>query len=266
MGDTEKYMMQYNLQNLKHALDLIKQISKADLRTEASRGYLGVLWWIIEPVLYMGTFYIVFSHIIRSGDGNYVFFLLTGLVVWKWFNTTIIVGSNSLMVNVGLMNQVYVPKIIFPLTVIVTNTVKFFIIFILFLVFLCFASTPSLSWFSVITVIFVQTIFTISVTCLLSSIIPFFPDLRQLLDNILLVLLFLSGVFLNLSQFPERIQKILFLNPMAVIISMYRKVLLDNSLPDWNKLLFVVLFSIPIFLLAFWLLNRFDRIYPKIIH
>lgn len=254
------------LQNIQHGFDLIRHSARADLRTEASRGYLGVFWWIIEPILYMGTFYFVFAHLFKRGDGNYVFFLLTGLVVWKWFHSTIIVGSNSLMTNVGLMNQVYVQKIIFPLTVIVVNSVKFVIIFMLLLSFLFFTHKPLASWSLVPCVIGVQLVFTLSLTCLVSAMVPFFPDFRQLLDNILLILMFLSGVFIDIAQYPEKIQKILYLNPMAMLITMYRQVLLEGTSPDWEKLLLIFIYSTFVFLFANWILRRFDRVYPKIIH
>lgn len=261
-----EYMHQHHLKNLQHGFDLILQSAKADLRTEASRGYLGVLWWIIEPILYMGTFYVVFAHLFKQGDGNFICFLLTGLVVWKWFHTTIMVGSNSLMANVGLMNQVYVQKIIFPLTVIAVNSVKFIIIFFLLLVFLFFTDTPSASWILVPCVIGTQLLLTVAITCLVSAMVPFFPDFRQLLDNILLVFLFLSGVFIDLAQYSERIQQILYLNPMAILITMYRQVLLEGASPDWGKLLLIVCFSLFTLIVANWVLGRYDRIYPKIIH
>ena len=96
--------------------DLIIQKARAGLRAEASRGYLGVLWWVIEPVMYMSVFYVAFAHLLKRGDENFVIFLLVGLIVWKWFHATLSTGGNSLMVSAGLMNQIYVPKIIFPLT------------------------------------------------------------------------------------------------------------------------------------------------------
>ena len=264
--ESRRLMDRDSLQSLKNGFDLIFQNSKADLRTEASRGYLGVLWWIFEPMIYMGTFYIVFSHLFKRGDQSFIFFLLTGLVVWKWFNASIIVGSNSLMSNVGLMNQVYVPKMVFPFTVIVVNTVKFLIIFGLFLIFLIIMAKPWISWTLVPCVIITQFVLTVSITCLVSALVPFFPDFHQLLDNIMLVFFFLSGVFLDIAQFPDKVQKLLFLNPMAVLISMYRQVLLEGIAPDWSKLLIINLFSVIVFISACLLLWRFDRTYPKIIH
>jgi lipopolysaccharide transport system permease protein len=115
-------------------------------------------------------------------------------------------------------------------------------------------------------VIATQLLLILAITCLVSAMVPFLPDLRQVLENLLLVFLFLSGVFIDFAQYPEKIKKILYLNPMAILISMYRKVLLEGGSPDWDKLLSIFFFSILTFLLAHWILRRYDRIYPKIIH
>jgi lipopolysaccharide transport system permease protein len=113
---------------IRYLIDLISQEAMAGLRAEASRAYLGVLWWVIEPVMYMGVFYFVFAHLYQRGDENYVMFILIGLIVWKWFQATLNTGASSLMNNAGLMNLVYLPKIVFPLANIAVNTFKFLII------------------------------------------------------------------------------------------------------------------------------------------
>ncbi len=252
--------------NSRYFFDLILQRARAGLRAEASRGYLGMLWWILEPILYMAIFYIVFAHLLPRGDENFIVFLLSGLIVWKWFHSTVITGSNSLMANAGLMNQVYLPKIIFPLTAVAINTFKFLIILSLFLIFLQFTTAKtSLIWGLLPVLILTQLLLIVAVTSLFAAIMPFFPDLKVIMENILMMFLFLSGIFFDISKLPESIQGYLWLNPMAVMISMYRKLLLGGTSPDWHQLLGVTLFSILIMGAAVWLLLRFDRLYPKII-
>lgn len=253
--------------NLRYYFELVLQKAKADLRAEAARGYLGVLWWFVEPILYMGAFYIVFAHVFQRGDKNFVMFLLSGLIVWKWFHSTILVGSNSLMANANLMNQVYVPKIIFPLTTITVNTIKFLIILFLFILFLQIgAGKTSWSWLFLPGIVLVQLLLIVAVTIFFSAIMPFFPDFRVILDNVLLVVFFLSGIFFDIATLPEKVQTFLLLNPMALLINSYRDVLLQGNMPNWKDLLFVILFSFFVLCPAGWLLRRFDRIYPKIIY
>jgi len=251
----------------KYLFDLVIQEAWAGLRAEASRGYLGVLWWVIEPVMYMSIFYTVFAHLMHRGDENYVMFLLTGLITWKWFQATVNTGASSLMNNAGLMNLVYVPKIIFPLTNIAVNTFKFFIILALFLTFLLFSRVPlSPVWLLLPVLVAAQLLLIVALTCLLAALMPFFPDLRVILDNLLLMLFFLSGIFFDISQLPASIRQYLVLNPMAALIDMFRALLIKGLPPDWQPLMLVVLLSLLILTVALRLLRRFDRVYPKIIY
>ena len=249
-----------------YLVDLIIQKARAGLRAEASRGYLGVLWWVIEPVMYMSVFYIAFAHLLNRGDENYVMFLLTGLIVWKWFHATLNTGSNSLMSSAGLMNQIYVPKIIFPMTNVAVNTFKFLFVLLMFLLFLKFTSgRVTWAWLLLPILVFTQFLLIAALSSLLAALMPFFPDLKMIFDNILMMLLFLSGVFFDIAKLPERMQQYLLVNPMAVLITMYRKVLLQGIPPDWRQVAWILVFSTVTMLLAVWVLRRYDRIYPKII-
>lgn len=251
----------------RYFIDLVFQNARAGLRAEASRGFLGMLWWVIEPVIYMGVFYTVFAHLYHRGDENYVMFLLTGLTAWKWFHATVNTGASSLIAGAGLMNQVYLPKIVFPLTNIAVNAFKFLFILILLLVFLQFTDNkPSWPWVLLPILVLVQLLLITAITCLLAAIMPFFPDLKVILNNILMMLFFLSGIFFDINTLPASIQKYLILNPMAAIITNYRFLLLNGVPPDWQQLFMIILFSCMILLLAIWLFRRYDCLYPKIIY
>lgn len=246
--------------------DLVVQKAKAGLRAEASRGYLGVLWWIIEPVMYMTVFYIAFARLMNRGDDNFVVFLLTGLIVWKWFASTLNTGANSLMVNANLMNQVYVPKIVFPLVNISVNTFKFLIILILLLFFLQFTTVKATwTWLFLPILVFIQLFFVVATTSLFSAILPFFPDLKVILDNVLMMFLFLSGIFYDISKMPTELQNYLMLNPMAVLILMYRNVLLKGITPNWYYVFMIFMISLILLFISILIFRRFDRIYPKIV-
>lgn len=255
-----------NYRDWRYLTDLVIQKARAGLRAEASRGYLGVLWWIIEPLMYMSIFYVVFAHLFRRGDANFIMFLLTGLISWKWFHATVATGASSLLTNVGLMNQVYLPKIIFPLTIVAINTFKFLIILTILLILLQFTSARvTWAWMLLPVLVLTQLLLIVAVTSLLAAIMPFFPDLKVILDNVLMMLLFLSGVFFDINKMPESVQGYFWLNPMALMIALYRKVLIEGAQPDWLQLSGILVFSAVLLIFAVRLFHRFDRVYPKII-
>ncbi len=244
---------------------LILYKSVANLQVDAAKGRLGMLWWVLEPILYMAAFYIVFTVIRARGD-NIVSFLLVGLVPWKWFATTIVQGSYSIVGGAALIQQVYVPKYFFPAVVLLTNTFKFMIIFFLLLLFLA-VSGETLSWalLWVPFLILVQLIVVAAMSFFLAAILPFAIDIKTLIENVMMLLFFLSGVIFDISRAPDWIQPYLYLNPMVSIVEGYRDVLLNDVTPKWGVLGLVAFVSLLLLLVAHYLLARYDRIYPKIL-
>ena len=246
--------------------DLILYKTYADLRAEASRGYLGVLWWIIEPVLYMAVFYVIFGLLLQRGGEGFVAFLLCGLVVWKWFDSTVRHGALAIQNGVGLMRQVYVPKFMFPATVVLANTAKFLVVFLLFMAFLIlYGISPSWLWLALPLVVLIQFMLVAAFASLAAAIVPFIPDFKLLIDNGLTLLFFLSGIFFDVSTLPASVQPYFYLNPMVTIIDAYRDILLAGSWPNVGALASVGFVSVIVLACAYWVMQRYDRSYPKII-
>ena len=247
-------------------LDLIRYKVYAELSAEAARTFLGILWWLIEPVLYMSVFYLIFGVMFQRGGEGFVYFLLVGLVVWKWFDSSIRSGMVSLQTNAAVIQQVYQPKSIFPLIVVLINTSKFLFVMLLLLLFLLISGKPaSITWLALLPLIGIQFVLIAGIASVCATIIPFVPDLKWVVDNGLTMLFFLSGVFFDISALPEHFQGWLRLNPMAVLIDGYRNALLLGQMPDWRQLFWVLLFSCILIVAALRVFNRYDRIYPKLV-
>lgn len=247
-------------------VEVILYKTYADLKAEVARGHLGFLWWILEPVLYMGTFYLVFTAIRFQKTENFIPFLLVALVPWKWFASTVGNGSRAIMSGVNLMNQVDLPKYVFPAITIVVNFVKFLIVFLILLIFLLgYGIEPSMSWLFVPIVILVQLIMMFGVTFLLAGIVPFFPDVKQVIDNALMLAFFLSGVMFDIGQVSEPIKTYLYMNPMVTIIESYRRILVDGGEPNWTQLIILGFSSLIVLFVARVLISKFDKVYPKIV-
>jgi len=254
------------MQRHSHYFFLCLEKVKADLLSEIRSGYFGILWWVIEPLMYMAVFYIVFEFIFYKGDENRIAFLLIGLVIWKWFASTVSRSSNCIAVNMGLINKVYIPKIIFPVIVLITNTIKFIIIFILLIGILLFSGIEITKvWISIPLLLFIQLFFIFAVGSFFSAFVPFLPDLKLIIDNALMLLFFLSGIFFDINAASPPLKSYLFLNPIAGLIDNYRKVILHGIWPDWSYLQILFYFSIVMILACVFLLKRYDREYPKIL-
>ncbi|PAU56401.1 ABC transporter permease [Pseudomonas indica] len=236
----------------------------SDLRTEIARRFLGFLWWIIEPVMYMAVFYIVFGLALRQGGPDYVPFLLCGMIAWKWFDGSVRQASISITGNSGLIQQIFVPKSLLALIQILGNTFKFLIVLLLLLTFLLLiGKRPSWHWLSLLPIMLTQLFLIVSLGLLLAAIIPFAQDFKQVVDNLMMLLMFMSGIFFSADSVPMSMRPLFELNPMVLLIESYRAVLLDNQWPGWSGLGYVWMVGTPMLLAALFTIRRNERRYPK---
>lgn len=245
-------------------LNLILFKVYAELKAEASRSYLGVLWWLIEPVLYLGAFYVLFVLVLQREGNDFIPDFLCGIVVWKLFDAGVKSGGNSLVANASLLQQVFVPKHIFPLSAVILVMLKFILIFIVLCLFILIykGGLPN-TWLWSIPLMALQFILVVSLAVLVSAVVPFVPDLRVAIDNGMMFLFFISGVFFDVSSIHEPVKGLLMINPMAVLINAYRDVLLHGSLPDVGRMAGVLVLSISFLLAGIFLLSRWSLKYGK---
>jgi len=250
----------------KQYFDLILYKTYADLRAETERTYLGFLWWVFEPILFMGVFYVVFGILYPNNIENFTQFLLIGLVTWQWFKSSLAHGELSVLHNHAVMQQVYLPKFLFPIIVILTDSVKFVFVFLLLMIFLWGTGyLPNQYYAALPLVLVVQWLFIFACTLFLSAIVPFIPDIRFVVENFLTAIFFMSGLFFKASEFiPKDLQFYFYLNPMANLIEDYRNILMYQQWPDWGALWIITLVSMLGIAFSLWLLRRFEYIYPRI--
>lgn len=245
---------------------LVFHKAQSELRAESAKTYIGMLWWIFDPLLYMVVFYVVFAVLLENRTEDFITFLLVGLVFWRWFHGTVSNGANSILVGRALMQQIYLPKVIFILSNILSDLVKFLLILVLLLGFLWLRGYPVTEHYLALPVIMtVQLILMIGITTLVAALIPLLPDLRFIVDNTLLMMLFLSGIFYSGKSLEPQKQDWFYLNPMARHLEMYREVLIDARWPDFAGLLWPLACGVVLILIASLVLNRLDRQYPKIV-
>ncbi|HWP95046.1 MAG TPA: ABC transporter permease [Gammaproteobacteria bacterium] len=251
---------------MKRYFSLVLYKAITELKAESSRAFLGILWWIVEPLLYMAAFYTVFAMGMRGGGREFVPFLLCGLVPWKWFNSTVQVGANTIVNNRGLIEQVYLPKLLLLISVLVSNFIRFLIILaLLFALLAAMGYLPGMAWLWLPYVIVVQIAVMLGIACWAAAIIPFLPDFRLIIDNGLLILFFMSGIFYDVADRPAEAQVLFNWNPLLHLVNAYRDVLMHNRIPDLEVLTIVFVLSLVVFAAGAWAIHRLDRVFPKVI-
>lgn len=245
---------------------LVLHKAQSELRAESAKTYIGMLWWVFDPLLYLFIFYVVFAVLLENRTEDFITFLLVGLVFWRWFHGTVSNGANSILVGRALMQQIYLPKVIFVLSNILSDLIKFLLVLGLLLGFLWLRGYPITEHYLALPVIMmVQLTLMVGVTMLVAALIPLLPDLRFIVDNGLMMMLFLSGIFYSGKSLEPQKQEWFYLNPMARQLEMYREVLIDAQWPDFTRLLWPLACGVVLILIASLVLNRLDRQYPKIV-
>jgi lipopolysaccharide transport system permease protein len=255
-----------SFQQLKQYADVVRYKVRADLKSDGIKTYFGILWWILDPILFMLVFYVVFT-LIRFRTEDFVPFLLVGLVFWQWWGNCLNNGANSIVQAKGLIKQVYLPKELFPLISIFTDTFKFLIVLCLLMVFLwVYGKPPTAMYVYLPFLLLCQFLLILGGAFIVAGLVPFVPDLRFAVNHTLRMMFFMSGIFYPASAIPEQYLHWYYMNPMANLIEAFRDVLLYDREPGIERLLMIAITSFFVFLAGWALIRRYDRTYPKVIN
>ncbi|MFG6137175.1 ABC transporter permease [Halomonas sp. B23F22_10] len=247
-------------------VDLVWTKARLNLKSEASQNHLRYLWWILDPLLYMAVFYVVFGILMERGGPGFIAYLLTGLVPFQWFRKTVQQTSNSIVGGKGLMHKVRISPLFFPLVGIVQNTGKQMLVFAMLGIFLIlYGLPPTIHWLAIIPIVLVQLLLMTVVSCTLAMMVPFARDLTNLIPTGIQFLLFTSGIFYTIDRIPEEWRSLFFTNPMANILYQYRQVFVENQWPDWSGLGCVALGCTLGLGLVVFLYRRLEPIFPRVV-
>lgn len=247
-------------------IELITYRALADFRSEVSRMYLGIIWWVLEPLLYVLVFYVVFGIGFRQSSETYVPWLLSGLIVWKWFDSSVRTASGTIVQSVGIMSQVYLPKIVFPLITVLTNFLKFLIILVVFLLFLhIYGIAAQVSWLWLLVLMPLQLIFVAGVASLSAGLVPILPDFGHAINYGMTFLFFASGIFFDVREMSSAAQHLMQFNPASCLVELYRGVLIHGASPSFSSVVCLLGWTAVFFLTSVLLYKKMDRVYPRLV-
>lgn len=253
--------------NHQHPIRLIELIwTKAilSLHSEVRRNYLTFGWWVLEPMMYLAVYQVVFGVLLFRGGPDFLLFLIIGVVSWMWTMKCISGSSGSIMAGQSLMNLVGVPPIVFPSVALIQSTLKQIPVFIILIFFVIInGSSPGLHWLAIIPILIVHALLNISLSLAIAAITPIARDLQQIIPTGLTFLMFMSGVFYDYADFDPKWHTLFLLNPVAYILDCYREVFIAGVVPELTPLLTRGI----IFAITCWLLTAMYKklryFYPR---
>ncbi|MCA0970976.1 ABC transporter permease [Halobacillus litoralis] len=246
--------------------DLIWHLTKSELKSNVARTYMGFFWWILDPLLYMCIFYFLVHVILDRGGPDYPVFLFIALIPLKWTTSCLVDATNSIQSKGNIIKQIYVPKVVFVLVKLSINTIKFLISLTVLLIFLVVYG-DSLSIFSLLLpfILLLHLCWLFPMMLILAHIGVYFKDIKNLMQYVTRVLLYVSPVLYSLSTVPEEIVKYLYINPLTLLIVSYRNILMYQDSPLTLELGILLIASIIFTLVGLHLIYKYDKKYVKVI-
>jgi len=246
--------------------ELIRNLVIRDLKVRYKRSILGVFWALLEPLVLMILFTVVFSLLLRIRIENYPVFVLCGILPWSFFSTALSYSTTSIAENANLIKKIYFPREIIPLAVIISRLVNFLLSLGLFFIFLlAFKIRLSYSLAYLPLILAVQLIFILGLSLFFSSLNTFYHDVGFILQFILFGWFYITPIFYPVSMIPQKFLPFYLLNPMATIVYSYRNVLFRGIPPDFTYLLISFFISIFCFLVGVHIFRRLEFRFAEVL-
>lgn len=248
--------------------ELVFYKSYFSLVSESKRTLLSVGWWVLEPLVTMVVYYIVFAYFLNIQAENFIFYLLISLVFWQWFAKSISSSMNTINDSGSIIGKIAINKLFFPLTSFFVDFVKIVVVILILLIGLNLFGFMINGSYLFLPIVFIsQFVFTLSIVFWVALIVPFFPDLRILIDLLLRGLMFASAIFYPLEKLPQQVQEYMVWNPIAILLDGYRQILMYDNFTLASSFYFikVLLVSAVLLIGAILFEKRVSNSYIKVI-
>ena len=283
------------LRELWAAREVLLTFVERDLRVRYKQAALGAFWAIVQPIMLMVIFTVVFGKIARVGSEGlpYPVFAYAALVPWSLFTSSISAATSSIVGNSGIVRKIHMPREIFALSGIVSSGVDFaisFVILIGLLVFYRFTADncpnclPGVTWLALPILLGVLVMLTVAVSLVAAAVTVYFRDTRYGIPMLMQILLYATPVAYPLSRMIgpcEPVEGLVdpqcgvlhgfwadayqYLNPLAPLMDGFRRVLALGAWPAWGPLGSAAAVSFAAMCLAYAWYKRIDRTFADVI-
>ena len=211
---------------------LMRQLVGRDFKKKYKRSILGFGWTILNPLLTMMVQYVVFSTIFKTSIDNFVTYLLTGIVLMGFCTESIGLGLSSIIDNAHLINKVYMPKEIYPLSRVISSTINLLLAMIPLLAVAFLSGAPVSKALLLLPIdLVLLLLFCYGMVLILSTSMAFFSDTMFLWNVLSTLWMYLTPIFYPIDIIPDQFLTVYKMNPMYQFITFMRTILIDGQAP-----------------------------------
>ena len=266
-------LLDLRLNDLWQYRDLVMMFIRRDFVSNFKQTILGPLWFFIQPLLTTITYVVIFGRVAKlSTDGiPMLLFYLSGITIWNYFSETLTRTSGVFRENANLFGKVYFPRLTMPVSIIISNLLRFAIQFVLFLIIWVYylVATDSIqpNFYLLLTplLILIMGLLALGFGMTISALTTKYKDLTFLITFSIQLLMFATPVIYPMSTVPENYRKIIAANPISAVIETFRFGFLGSGTFSWGALLYSFISSLVVLFIGVIVFNRVEKKFTDII-
>lgn len=262
----DKSLFKFDFKELLRYRDLIIMLVRRDFVTFYKQTILGPLWFVIQPLLTMLIYIILFGNIAKlSTDGlPQTLFYLSGITIWNYFSESLNKTSTVFRDNVALLGKVYFPRLVMPLSIVLSNLMKFLVQFILFIALVFYywykgVISPTVWAISTPILILLMALLALGLGMIFTSLTTKYRDLVFVITFGIQLLMYVTPVVYPSSAVPKNYEWIIHLNPLTFIFESFRYAFLGVGSISLQSSLMSVMFIFAIFFIGLVIFNKTQR-------
>ena len=257
-----------NFKEILEYKDLLYFLILKDIKARYAQSVIGVGWAIIQPLFFMLVFTVIFGKLakIDSEGVPYQIFSFTALVPWTFFSNAMSDSSNSLSANLALITNIYIPRILIPLSVTIGKFIDFFISFLILIGLLVFYQyLPDQKILLIFMYIFLMFMSAFAFGLILGTMAIQYRDIKYALPFGIQLFMYASPVAYSTNMLPEKYHVIYALNPMVTVIEGFRNIFLNTGNISFEMIVVSFLTSFLLMLIGVVYFSKTERIFADVV-
>jgi len=264
---SQNSLLSVNVKEVWDHRDLLLMLVKKDFITFYKQTILGPIWFFIQPLLTIAMYVILFGKIAKlSTDGlPQIAFYLAGTVIWNYFSEALTKTATVFKDNAAVFGKVYFPRLIMPISIVVSGLMKFVIQFSLFIIVVLYYTFvegivhPNIWVLATPILIVLMAAFALGLGMIFSSLTTKYKDLVFLLSFGIQLSMYATPVIYPISTIPETYKWIMELNPLTGIFECFRYGYLGSGSFEASSLGLSTLLITGIFILGVLIFNKVEK-------
>ena len=226
--------------------EMIFSLVRRDLAGRYKKSVLGFYWTLLDPLLQLIVYTLVFTYILPMGIDNFYIHLFVALVPWNFFSACLAGGASAILGQQDMVKKIYFPREVLPIAFVTSQFVNMIFSFIV-VIFIVIASGIGINPVAILwlpLVMIIEYILGLGVTLFTSAVTVYLRDMQMILNVLSMALMYASPVIYSLEMVPQSIFKYYMLNPMSSVIKAYRDILYFKQIPDAKNLAVAFILSL----------------------